>query len=350
MKKTTKKADSKELQNGLKESNIVQKSKPLFGLWRSDLTLGEFKILDTYLSRIDSRNPKKRTVVIDKGKLEELLGVEKINGSDLKTRLRHLMNATILVDDAGTKIDCITLFERATAVQGEYGEWKIVLTCTPTAMKYIFNVEEIGYLRYKLRSVIQLTSLYSYLIFNYIEYNRFRKAWEVSVDELKSVLNCNEESYKEFKIFNNRILKQAQKELVSKTDLRYTYTPIRTGRRVTKIKFEVETLSDKLINKKNSCEEGQIYLADVSEHDKAKAEYQGELTELLGSAACDDEFSPEQIRVLQDLVVRIKPNADSKERCDYLKLKVDMMNVYDQKKKIKNRFNYLRKSLEKELS
>ena len=27
----------------------VQKSRPLFALWRSDLTLSEFKILDTYL-------------------------------------------------------------------------------------------------------------------------------------------------------------------------------------------------------------------------------------------------------------------------------------------------------------
>lgn len=31
----------------------VQKSNPLFGLWRSELTLAEFKIIDTYLSRID---------------------------------------------------------------------------------------------------------------------------------------------------------------------------------------------------------------------------------------------------------------------------------------------------------
>ena len=28
----------------------VQKSNPLFGLWRSELTLAEFKIIDTYLS------------------------------------------------------------------------------------------------------------------------------------------------------------------------------------------------------------------------------------------------------------------------------------------------------------
>ena len=38
----------------------VQKSRPLFALWRSDLTLSEFKILDTYLARINSRDSGKR--------------------------------------------------------------------------------------------------------------------------------------------------------------------------------------------------------------------------------------------------------------------------------------------------
>lgn len=38
---------------GNEDKLTVQKSLPLFSLWRSELTLAEFKILDTYLSRID---------------------------------------------------------------------------------------------------------------------------------------------------------------------------------------------------------------------------------------------------------------------------------------------------------
>jgi len=55
----------------------VQKSLPLFSLWRSELSLAEFKILDTYLSRIDSHKPDRRTVVFEKGELEKILGVKK---------------------------------------------------------------------------------------------------------------------------------------------------------------------------------------------------------------------------------------------------------------------------------
>ena len=63
----------------------VQKSLPLFALWQSDLTLSEFKILDTYLSRIDSHKPDKRAVMLEKGELEAILGVQKINKKDLLT-------------------------------------------------------------------------------------------------------------------------------------------------------------------------------------------------------------------------------------------------------------------------
>lgn len=62
----------------------VQKSLPLFLLWRSDLTLAEFKILDVYLSRIDSRNPNRRVVRFEKRELEKILGALKYKPSHLE--------------------------------------------------------------------------------------------------------------------------------------------------------------------------------------------------------------------------------------------------------------------------
>ena len=75
---------------GSEDKLTVQKSLPLFALWRSELTLAEFKILDTYLSRIDSHKPEKRTVMFEKGELEKLLGVKRIRTEELDERLKHL--------------------------------------------------------------------------------------------------------------------------------------------------------------------------------------------------------------------------------------------------------------------
>ena len=230
---------------GSEDKLTVQKSLPLFALWRSELTLAEFKILDTYLSRIDSHKPEKRTVMFEKGELEKLLGVKRIRTEELDERLKHL-GTPIRLDDSTAKnkrFTRISLFEKATAEQDDYGLWQVELTASPSAMKYFFNIENLGYLRYKLRCITSLTSRYTYIMFIYLEANRFRKSWEVSLDELKEILSCDkEETYKAFKRFNDLILKKIHKEMHEKTECRYSYFPVKRGRSVKAIRFEVETL------------------------------------------------------------------------------------------------------------
>ena len=230
---------------GKEDKLTVQKSLPLFALWRSELTLSEFKILDTYLSRIDSHKPDKRQVLLTKGEIEEALGVQKINNTDLKARLKHLMGNVVEVPDKDTKkgFRLVTLFEEAEAEQDDNGLWQVKLECTQKAMKFFFNVENLGYLRYKLRCITSLTSRYTYIMFIYLEANRFRKSWEVELEELKSILACEDEEYaKEFKYFNRDVLKKVQKEMHEKTECRYTYEPVKKGRKVVAIRFTVETL------------------------------------------------------------------------------------------------------------
>lgn len=230
---------------GYENKLTVQKSLPLFALWRSNLTLSEFKILDTYLSRIDSHKPEKRAIILEKGEIENALGIQKINNQDLKLRLKHLMGNVVEVPDKDEKkgFQLVTLFEEAEAEQDDDGLWNVKLECTQKAMKYFFNIENLGYLRYKLRCITSLTSRYTYIMFIYLEANRFRKSWEVPLEELKKILHCeNEATYNEFRFFNVKILKKVQKEMHEKTECQYSYFPIKRGRSVKAIRFEVKTL------------------------------------------------------------------------------------------------------------
>lgn len=223
---------------------IVQKSVPLSALWQSDLTLSEFKILDSYLSRIDSHHPEKRAVRFEKGELEKLLGVKRIRTDELKLRVEHLMKPLILKDGA-RGFRGLALFEEAVCRSDENGVWQVDLECTQKAMKYFFNIENLGYLRYKLRCVAGLSSRYSYILFVYLEGNRFRKSWEISFDELKHLLACeNEPTYQQFYRFNDRLLKRCHKELNEKTECHFSYEPIKKGRSVVAVRFAVETLPE----------------------------------------------------------------------------------------------------------
>lgn len=349
----------------------VQKSRPLTALWQSDLSLAEFKILDAYLARINSKNPDQRTVELPKGELERALGVKRINREDLKQRLAHLSQTIDLDPTNKKKIHQVALFEEAQAEQDDNGIWQIRLTCTSAAMRYFFNVEKLGYLRYKLRCITSLTSRYTYILFIYLESNRFRETWEVNLDELKQILNCHaEETYKEFKRFNDLILKKCQKELAEKTECRFFYDPIRKGRSVAAIRFKLELLSPRIEAEIQGKDPDQMNVFDLEEgnedeKDLAVRENRYRRGELVGNGFDNplfDEFTDDELIELKSLAISCIDQEEVKKHSQLLKnlaeaqdyaasvvitQKIMAMNVYNQRSQIKNRYNYLKKALVK---
>lgn len=318
----------------------VQKSLPLFSLWRSDMTLAEFKILDTYLSRINSHEPDKRTVVFTKGELEQLLGVKKINKPDLVSRLKGLYRGVEIADSA-KKFHTVALFEEAYGEMDRNGQWSVKLTCTAKAMKYVFNVEKLGYLRYKLRCITSISSRYTYVLFLYLEANRFRKTWEVDVDELRQLLNCTEDYYKEFFRFNQKVLQRCQSELHEKTECRFEYEPVKKGRRVVAVRFTLETLADTIELSENPLP-GQLSLDD----------YENEDPNAIYAEVLPPELTPEQVEALRFLAAKKVPFFQDgiwpREAliADYLRQKVVLMNVHG--RKVEHPYHYLMAMIDKD--
>lgn len=327
---------------------IVRKSNPMTVLARSELSLSELKILDMYLARIDTHKPEQRTVKLTKGQLEKALGVTQIKKADLKQRLKNLYQPIDLAKDDKKRLHLISLFEEAEAEQDDYGVWQITLTCTQSAMKYIFKTELLGYFRYGLRSIINLSSRYSYVLFTYLEKNRFRKEWDVPLDELKHELKCDdEETYKPFKRFNDLILKKCQKELTEKTECRFTYTPIRKGRSVAVIRFKLETLP-------------AIEIPEIAPIQYSLDDWMSNKRDriCLGFSMADfDDFTDEQLELLKALAWPKKREADvdrHKETLgdighacewattDYLRLAIAKAKI----RHPKNLFLYVQKMLE----
>lgn len=320
----------------------VQKSKPLFALWQSELTLAEFKILDTYLGRINSHDDEHRTVKFEKGELEELLGVKQLKPQVLDDRLKHLMTSVRIPDEDSKKgFTRISLFEKAHAEQDEYGVWEAELTCTESAKQYIFNVEEIKYLRYKLKNIINIKSRYTYIMFLYLWENKYRGTWDVPLDELKIMLNCEEEeTYKEFKRFNDLILKKVHKEIHEATDIRYEYETVKRGRSVVAVRFSYKSkeLLDEVDVNQITLEEWQEWQEDM-------------VKELWESALDEYNLQKEQIDELKQVLMLIPkdslPEAPSCPdnvdlmRYHYMMLKVKEIERRNAQKPIRNRFSYL---------
>ena len=328
---------------------VVQKSNPLQTLSETKLSLAQFKILDAYLSRIDSHDEEKRYVRFEKGELEKILDVTKISREDLQARLENLFQ-TVTIKDANKRkgFTIIALFEKAEAYQDDDGLWQVDLACTSSALEYVFNIENLGYLRYRLKNIIDLTSRYSYILYLYLENNRFRKSWKINLTELKKILNCNAARYNQFKYFNSEILKKAQQELHEKTDLRFSYQPTdKRGRSYTAIIFTLETVADRVKALEDQSKDGaeQLSFSDTySDYNEVpeRAEpidYGSDLADLLGET-CFNEFSPEQIRVIQDLVLQYVGH-DHIKCSDYLTHKLNITNAFCKRKDTESRYKYL---------
>lgn len=345
---------------------VVQKSQPLQALWSSGITLPEFKILDVYLGRINSRDDEHRTVVLEKGEIEKALGVTKINQKDLRDRLKHLMGNVIEIPDKTVKrgFTLVTLFEEVDAEQDDDGLWQITLQCTQKAKKYFFNIEDLGYYRYKLRCIKNMTSRQTYIMFNYLEANRFRKSWEVSLDELRAILECQGKTYDQYKYFNDLVLKRIHKDITEKTECQYTYEPIKKGRSYVALKLTLKTLRDEI-------DENQMTIFDYIEGEDIPGEEQEELEivsmtseerqaylKMQLNEAWKEElplgwFNDDEIELIGELLYKIPEHvlpsdryADlPQKRAMYVREKILTMKMYDKKQTIKNKFKYIEKIL-----
>ncbi len=309
---------------------IVQKTNPLQTLSETSMTLAEFKILDAYLSKIDSHNENKRYVRFSKGELERMLGVDRIRRSDLIERLRNLFQA-VTIRDSNKKegFTLIMLFEKARAHQEENGQWVIDLCCSKDAMEYIFYPENLGYLKYRLKNVVNLSSRYSYVLYLQLERYRnipYRNVWEVDIEELKEMMHCTAETYSQYKRFNDLILKKCQKEICEKTDLKFDYEPTKKiGRKFTALKFTI------------ASEPGWENISNLFEE---------EVSSLMPYInACDGQFTEQQVEILKKLMDLFLPE---KQQVSYLSQKFSELTYrIEQKKntknkKINNRFSYLK--------
>lgn len=315
----------------------VQKSNPLAAMIGVPFSLGELKILDTYISRIDIADENQRTVRFSKEEYEKLMGIKCANYRALRKHARGMLSKVVTLKMPDNRYMDFVLFSKALYFLDENGTPQIELSCSEEARDLFFCFGKHHYFKYALENVIRLSRVSSYLLYLYVCSNSFRKTWEVSLDELRDVyLNCKDNSsYKDFKIFKRDVFTPAAKEVNEKTNCLFDCEPVKNGRKVVAIKFICKSapLLPKMLEVENL--EQKVY--------EDEPDYGSELTNLI-ACACDYEFDEVQVRFLQDLVLKNINTHDHIVLHDYLMEKYHKMNVYNPQKG--KRFSYLCSILE----
>ena len=122
----------------------------------------------------------------------------------------------------------------------------VELEFSPKLKPYMLQLKE-KFTQYQLANILSMKSKYSPRIYEILKCNEFKKQkyLEIQISELRKLLKA-EDIYPKYNDFKRYILERTQKELNKISDITYNFEEIKTGRKVTKIKFHIK--SKNLVN------------------------------------------------------------------------------------------------------
>jgi plasmid replication initiation protein len=117
-------------------------------------------------------------------------------------------------------------------------EGSVNVKMNPDLIEHFIDLKK-HFVKYKLSNILTLKSIYAIRIYELLKQNLFKSKIIYSLVDLKELLGIDSSEYKRPIDFKRRVLDTAFLEINKKTDIKFTFTEIRTGRSVTSIEFEI---------------------------------------------------------------------------------------------------------------
>jgi plasmid replication initiation protein len=230
-------------------NNFVTKSNKLI---EANYKLGviEQKIILCLASNIQPTDSDFKTYTLPIKEFTKLLGLK---GSpkykDLRDITKELMQKVFEVRLNKKVIQVAWL----SYVAYNESEGTIDIRFDPFLRPYLLELKR-EFTSYKLENVVKLKSTYAIRIYELLK--QYEKIQERTflLKDLRKLLGA-EDIYPAYGNFKQRVLIPAQKELKAKTDISFKLEEIKSGRRVTKIKFIIESVKQNKGEQLNLFEE-----------------------------------------------------------------------------------------------
>jgi len=216
---------------------IVTKSNDLINC-SYDLSLQEQKIILTLASMVQPKDEDFKPYTFKIKDFMELLGVKSTTKYIEIPKITKELMAKVFEIKRGEKVIQLAWLSSA---EYEKGTGLVELEFSPKLKPYMLGLKE-RYTSYKIGNVLSLRSKYSLRLYEILKSNLYKKDVIIEIEELKKVLRATEKSYSVYRNVKTRIVLQAQKEFKLKTDINFTFEEIKTGRKVTSIKFTINSL------------------------------------------------------------------------------------------------------------
>lgn len=117
-----------------------------------------------------------------------------------------------------------------------YNKGTVAFSFDPALKPYLLELNK-QYTAFSLNTVIQFTSFYAIRIYELLQQYKAIGQRRMSITELRRYLGIEDSQYKLYASFKTRIIKFAEKEINTKSDLYFDYKEEKEGRKVIAIEF-----------------------------------------------------------------------------------------------------------------
>ena len=232
----------------MKEKFIVSKSNKLIN-GRYNLGVNEQKIILTMISLIDINDREFNKVTFTMREISNLLDISVNNlYRDIGKTIKNLRKNDIFIDERdengiGKIIE--TSFVTTAIYDNKHGV--LSLEFSDTLRPYLLELKGF-FTSYRLDNALSLSSKYSIRIYEKLKCNEFKKSFIWSVENIKEDLILKQKSYKLYSNVKQKIILIAIDDINKNTDIKVRFEEIKTGRKITAIKFYIKENSK---NKQN---------------------------------------------------------------------------------------------------
>ncbi len=237
------------------ENYLVTKSNYFIMNSSYDLSLEEQKIILTLASMVQPEDEEFKAYKFKINDFMELLGVNtKTKYTEIPKITKELMKKVFEIQEGDTLIQTAWL----SGAMYKKGSGTVELTFSSYLKPYMLKLNSM-FTQYKLANILNMRSKYSPRIYELLKCNEFKKQGyiEIELTELRKLLKT-ENMYSQYQDFKRKVIMQAQKELKAKTDISFDFEEIKTGRKVTSLKFIIKA------NKKVSAPKEKSPIDEVS--------------------------------------------------------------------------------------
>jgi plasmid replication initiation protein len=229
-----------------------------------DLSLQEQKLILTLASMVQPTDEEFKEYEFKIKDFMELLGIEtQTKYTEIPKMTKELMKKVFEIREGKDIIQLSWL----SSARYKTGEGLVILKFDSSLKPYMLQLKKL-YTSYKLENILSLKSKYSLRLFEILKSNEYKNIWNVELEELKKLLGATEKSYSIYQNVKNRIILQAQKELKEKTDISFDFEEIKTGRKVTALRFYIHQNKSKVTNESTTLDEISASVLEDVEQEK----------------------------------------------------------------------------------